>query len=61
MGLDYKIESHPYILFLEGSLRVDANISIHQEGEEYGTRTEVKNINSIRGIAKAIGWFLGYN
>ncbi|XP_041359895.1 glutamyl-tRNA(Gln) amidotransferase subunit B, mitochondrial-like isoform X2 [Gigantopelta aegis] len=38
----------------EGSLRVDANISIHQEGESLGTRTEVKNINSIRGIAKAI-------
>jgi aspartyl-tRNA(Asn)/glutamyl-tRNA(Gln) amidotransferase subunit B len=33
---------------------VDANISIHKEGEPYGVRTEVKNIGSIRGVASAI-------
>ncbi|XP_037942362.1 glutamyl-tRNA(Gln) amidotransferase subunit B, mitochondrial [Teleopsis dalmanni] len=38
----------------EGALRVDANISIHQEGDPYGMRTEVKNIGSVRNIAHAI-------
>lgn len=38
----------------EGQLRVDANVSIHKEGEELGVRTEIKNIGSIRGVAQAI-------
>lgn len=39
----------------EGSLRADVNVSIRPFGtEELGTRTEMKNINSIRGIARAI-------
>lgn len=38
----------------QGALRCDANISIHKKGEPLGTRTEVKNIASIRGVAKAI-------
>lgn len=38
----------------EGALRVDANISIHKEGEPLGTRTEVKNIGSVRGVAQAV-------
>src|SRR2546425_1478536 len=29
----------------EGSLRCDANVSVHHEGEPLGTRTEVKNVN----------------
>ncbi|XP_074651937.1 glutamyl-tRNA(Gln) amidotransferase subunit B, mitochondrial-like [Tubulanus polymorphus] len=40
----------------EGSLRVDANISINQPGKPLGTRTEVKNINSVRNINKAINY-----
>lgn len=40
----------------EGSLRVDANISIHKEDEPLGTRTEVKNIGSIRGVAQAVAY-----
>ncbi|GAB1601586.1 glutamyl-tRNA(Gln) amidotransferase subunit B, mitochondrial-like [Argonauta hians] len=40
----------------EGSLRVDANISVHRPGEAYGVRTEVKNLNSIRSVAKAIDY-----
>lgn len=40
----------------EGSLRVDANISIHKENEPLGTRTEVKNISSVRGVAQAISY-----
>lgn len=39
----------------EGSLRCDANISIRKIGEEkYGTRTEIKNLNSFRNVADAL-------
>lgn len=39
----------------EGSLRCDANISIRLKGETaLGTRVEVKNLNSIRNVKKAI-------
>ncbi len=38
----------------EGSLRCDANVSIHKEGEPLGTRVEIKNLNSFRFIQKAI-------
>ncbi|MEO5782207.1 MAG: Asp-tRNA(Asn)/Glu-tRNA(Gln) amidotransferase GatCAB subunit B, partial [Ginsengibacter sp.] len=39
----------------EGSLRCDANISIRLKGEkELGTKVEVKNLNSIRNVKKAI-------
>lgn len=39
----------------EGSLRCDANISVRKKGEtEYGTRCEVKNLNSIKNVQKAI-------
>eukprot|EP00092_Neocalanus_flemingeri_P027571 GFUD01029912.1.p1 GENE.GFUD01029912.1~~GFUD01029912.1.p1 ORF type:complete len:553 (+),score=205.74 GFUD01029912.1:39-1697(+) len=37
-----------------GELRVDANISVRRPGEELGVRTEVKNLNSIRSVARAI-------
>ncbi|XP_069641321.1 glutamyl-tRNA(Gln) amidotransferase subunit B, mitochondrial isoform X2 [Haliaeetus albicilla] len=42
--------------FTEGKLRVDANVSVHHPGEPYGVRTEVKNINSIRFLAKAVDY-----
>jgi aspartyl-tRNA(Asn)/glutamyl-tRNA(Gln) amidotransferase subunit B len=38
----------------EGSLRCDANVSVHREGEPLGTRTEVKNVNSFRFLRAAI-------
>lgn len=38
----------------EGQLRVDANISVHHPGEALGVRTEVKNLNSLRFLARAI-------
>ena len=39
----------------EGSFRCDANVSIRPQGqEEFGTRTELKNINSFRFVEKAI-------
>ncbi|XP_061048522.1 glutamyl-tRNA(Gln) amidotransferase subunit B, mitochondrial isoform X2 [Eubalaena glacialis] len=40
----------------EGQLRVDANISVHHSGEPLGVRTEVKNLNSARFLAKAIDY-----
>jgi aspartyl-tRNA(Asn)/glutamyl-tRNA(Gln) amidotransferase subunit B len=39
----------------EGSLRCDANVSVRKTGEQkFGTRTELKNINSFRFVQKAI-------
>ncbi|XP_041462364.1 glutamyl-tRNA(Gln) amidotransferase subunit B, mitochondrial-like isoform X1 [Lytechinus variegatus] len=38
----------------EGSLRVDANVSVHRPGEPPGVRSEVKNINSIRFVKQAV-------
>lgn len=38
----------------EGSFRCDCNVSIRQPGDEYGTRCELKNINSFRFIERAI-------
>ncbi|HPO12260.1 MAG TPA: Asp-tRNA(Asn)/Glu-tRNA(Gln) amidotransferase subunit GatB [Candidatus Hydrogenedentes bacterium] len=39
----------------EGSLRAEANISVHPKGsKEFGTKTEVKNVASFSGVAKAI-------
>ena len=39
----------------EGSLRCDANVSVRLFGaEEYGTRTEIKNMNSFKNVEKAI-------
>ncbi|HEX9530882.1 MAG TPA: Asp-tRNA(Asn)/Glu-tRNA(Gln) amidotransferase subunit GatB [Acidimicrobiales bacterium] len=39
----------------EGSLRVDANVSVRPEGAAgYGTRCEIKNMNSLRSLGRAI-------
>jgi aspartyl-tRNA(Asn)/glutamyl-tRNA(Gln) amidotransferase subunit B len=39
----------------EGSLRVDANISVRRRGEsEHGAKVEVKNMNSVRSVARAL-------
>ncbi len=39
----------------EGSLRCDANVSIRPRGSEpFGTRAEIKNLNSFRNVARAI-------
>jgi aspartyl-tRNA(Asn)/glutamyl-tRNA(Gln) amidotransferase subunit B len=38
----------------EGSLRCDCNVSVRRPGEPYGTRCEVKNLNSIRYVMQAI-------
>jgi aspartyl-tRNA(Asn)/glutamyl-tRNA(Gln) amidotransferase subunit B len=38
----------------EGSLRADVNVSVRKPGEEYRTRCEIKNVNSIRFVMHAI-------
>lgn len=38
----------------EGSLRCDVNLSVRRPGQVYGTRTEMKNINSFSFVEKAI-------
>ena len=41
----------------EGSFRCDANVSVRPRGqEEFGTRTEIKNLNSFRFVEKAINF-----
>jgi aspartyl-tRNA(Asn)/glutamyl-tRNA(Gln) amidotransferase subunit B len=38
----------------EGSMRVDANVSVRRPGAEFGTRCEIKNVNSVRSVGRAI-------
>ena len=40
----------------EGSFRVDVNISLRKPGAEFGTRAEIKNLNSFRFIERAIAY-----
>ena len=40
----------------EGSLRVDANVSVHKPGTPFGTRCEIKNVNSTRSLVRAIDY-----
>ncbi|WP_019894379.1 Asp-tRNA(Asn)/Glu-tRNA(Gln) amidotransferase subunit GatB [Hydrogenovibrio halophilus] len=58
----YARKMHELVQFLdicdgnmqEGSFRVDSNVSIHKPGTPFGTRAELKNINSFRFIEQAI-------
>ncbi|GAA0783792.1 Asp-tRNA(Asn)/Glu-tRNA(Gln) amidotransferase subunit GatB [Roseibium denhamense] len=38
----------------QGSMRADVNVSIRRPGGEFGTRCEIKNVNSIRFVGQAI-------
>ncbi len=38
----------------EGSMRVDANVSVRKPGAPLGTRCEIKNVNSVRSVGRAI-------
>ena len=38
----------------EGSMRVDVNVSVRKAGQPYGTRCEIKNVNSVRSVGRAI-------
>jgi aspartyl-tRNA(Asn)/glutamyl-tRNA(Gln) amidotransferase subunit B len=38
----------------EGSMRADVNVSVRKPGEPFGTRTETKNVNSVRFVMQTI-------
>jgi aspartyl-tRNA(Asn)/glutamyl-tRNA(Gln) amidotransferase subunit B len=38
----------------EGSMRADVNVSVRKPGGEFGTRCEIKNVNSIRFVGQSI-------
>jgi aspartyl-tRNA(Asn)/glutamyl-tRNA(Gln) amidotransferase subunit B len=40
----------------EGSFRCDANVSVHRPGTPFGTRREIKNLNSFRFLEQAINY-----
>lgn len=40
----------------EGSLRCDVNVSVHRPGEAHGVRCEVKNLNSVSYVGKAVDY-----
>ena len=44
----------------EGSLRCDANVSVREKGtEQFGTKVEIKNLNSFRFLQKALDYEIG--
>ncbi len=59
---DYMRSLHQLLLYTgvsdgnmeEGSLRCDANVSVRRPGAPLGTKTEVKNLNSFRYVARAL-------
>jgi aspartyl-tRNA(Asn)/glutamyl-tRNA(Gln) amidotransferase subunit B len=38
----------------QGSMRADVNVSVRKPGDEFGTRTETKNVNSVRFIQQVV-------
>ncbi|MDP3517973.1 MAG: Asp-tRNA(Asn)/Glu-tRNA(Gln) amidotransferase subunit GatB [Pseudohongiella sp.] len=61
----YLKKLHSIILYLgisdgnmsQGSMRCDANVSVRKKGAtEFGTRTEIKNVNSFKFVEKAINY-----
>ncbi|HWJ75975.1 MAG TPA: Asp-tRNA(Asn)/Glu-tRNA(Gln) amidotransferase subunit GatB [Kaistia sp.] len=40
----------------EGSMRADVNVSVRRPGEPFGTRCEIKNVNSIRFVGQAVDY-----
>ncbi len=40
----------------KGNLRADVNVSVRKPGDPFGTRCEIKNVNSIRFIGQAIDY-----
>lgn len=38
----------------QGSMRADVNVSVRKPGEEFGTRTETKNVNSVRFVMQTV-------
>lgn len=38
----------------EGSMRADVNVSVRKPGQPYGTRAEIKNVNSVKAVQMAV-------
>ena len=64
-AVEYMRKIHTIVRYLgisdgnmqEGSFRCDANVSVRPKGqEEFGTRAEIKNLNSFRFVEKAINY-----
>jgi len=64
-AVDYMRKIHTIVRYLgisdgnmqEGSFRCDANVSVRPRGDEaFGTRTEIKNLNSFRFVERAINF-----
>jgi aspartyl-tRNA(Asn)/glutamyl-tRNA(Gln) amidotransferase subunit B len=61
-AVEYAKALHALVMWLgicdgnmqEGSFRCDANVSVRRPGAEFGTRREIKNLNSFRNMAQAI-------
>ncbi|MBI4365134.1 MAG: Asp-tRNA(Asn)/Glu-tRNA(Gln) amidotransferase subunit GatB, partial [Candidatus Latescibacteria bacterium] len=62
---DYLVRLKQILMYLEvcdgnmeeGSLRCDANVSVRAKGAaEFGTKTEIKNLNSFRNVERAIAF-----
>jgi aspartyl-tRNA(Asn)/glutamyl-tRNA(Gln) amidotransferase subunit B len=63
-AVDYAKALHALVQWLgicdgnmqEGSFRCDANVSVRRPGQPYGTRREIKNLNSFRFLQQAIDY-----
>jgi len=66
-AIAYLKQLHQLVLFLDvsganmekGQFRCDANVSVHHPGTPFGTRCELKNMNSFRFIKQAIDYEVG--
>jgi len=66
-AIAYLKQLHQLVLFLDvsdanmekGQFRCDANVSVHHPGTPFGTRAELKNMNSFRFIKQAIDYEVG--
>jgi len=67
-AVDYAKALHALVVWLgicdgnmmEGSFRCDANVSVRKPGQPYGTRREIKNLNSFRFLQQAIDYEINW-
>ncbi|MET0384131.1 MAG: Asp-tRNA(Asn)/Glu-tRNA(Gln) amidotransferase subunit GatB [Burkholderiaceae bacterium] len=67
-AVDYAKALHALVTWLgicdgnmqEGSFRCDANVSVRRPGQPYGTRREIKNLNSFRFLQQAIDYEINW-
>jgi aspartyl-tRNA(Asn)/glutamyl-tRNA(Gln) amidotransferase subunit B len=63
-AVEYAKTLHALVMWLgicdgnmqEGSFRCDVNVSVRRPGEPYGTRREIKNLNSFRNLVQAVDY-----